>query len=254
MEESLNYAPDVWEYDEREQSHDTAFMLQSPRVNNETDLYCLDSGCTISQTNDLNQLEEVHALDRVVEMANRQRLRTVAQGRLGVVKNVSYTPGIKKLLSERSLIKQGYGIVKLSLQHADIICRTTGKLKGRAYSTNNGLWMIDPLTIKPLDDEVIAKHPEYAMTSSLKDEDAFDHYQNIMFMPQNAMKQLKEQRAVEGFKVSMKSLNEKRPLNTASILGSMTRNPVRRKKMMKQKPPIGHTIIADVYGKYARKV
>jgi len=186
-------------------------------------------------------------------MANRQRLRTVAQGRLGVVKNVSYTPGIKKLLSERSLIKQGYGIVKLSLQHADIICRTTGKLKGRAYSTNNGLWMIDPLTIKPLDDEVIAKHPEYAMTSSLKDEDAFDHYQNIMFMPQNAMKQLKEQRAVEGFKVSMKSLNKKRPLNTALILGSMTRNPVRRKKMMKQKPPIGHTIIADVYGKVRTK-
>jgi hypothetical protein len=158
------------------------------------------------------------------------------------------------------LIKQGYGIVKLSLQHADIISRTTVKLKGRAYSTNNGLWMIDPLTIKPLDDEPIAKHPEYAMTSSLKDKDAFYHAQNIMFRPQNAMRPkrtLKEQRAVEGFKVSMKSLNQKRPLNRALILGSMTRNPVRRKKMMKQKPPIGHTVMyayfADVYGKVRTK-
>ncbi len=38
MAESLNYAPDVWEYDEGEQSHDTTFMLKSSRVNNETDL------------------------------------------------------------------------------------------------------------------------------------------------------------------------------------------------------------------------
>jgi hypothetical protein len=83
--------------------------MTNDRVSNKRNLYCLDSGSTTSQTNSLNELENIRPLKRCVQVANGEHLNTQAQGELGAIKNISYTPGISKLLSERMLINQGYG-------------------------------------------------------------------------------------------------------------------------------------------------
>ena len=125
-------------------------------------------------------MKNIKPYNRIVVVANHQRIKTLAKGIRGVIRNISYTPGIRKLLSEKALIEQGYGIVKLNLEYADIICKTTKKLKGCAYAASNGLWMIDPNDIKPLDREVLLANPDFALSlGSIKNPNTYDHFENI---------------------------------------------------------------------------
>ena len=210
--------------------------------------YILDGGCTRSQTGSMNDLSKVRPDSRIVKMANDTHLRTYAEGEVGHIKHISYTPGIHRLLSENALIQQGYGIIKMDLRSAKIVCRKTGKVKGEAY-LSNGLWRIDPEKIDPLDENVYKAHPEYTLLASVQEEDRLQHFENILFMPQKAMLQLKLAKAVKGFDVKKKSLQQQRPINQSLALGSMTRVPVHRKRKDKEKPEIGHTIVCDLYGK-----
>ena len=223
-------------------------------TNANTDFYyILDGGCSKSQSFTLKRLRDVKPCDRKIVVANGNVLNTVAEGTVGNIRNISYTPGLhRNLLSEKQLIQQGYGIIKMNLNYADIICKTTKKIKGRAYMKEKGLWMIDPSKIKPLDCDVLKNHPEYAMNlSSVKSNNKYNHFENILFMSAKQMLQLKKSQAVKGLSVSIRELRKKRPINLSKVLSSMSRVRTKKKKKNNNKtlPPVSHTIMSDTYGK-----
>ena len=224
-------------------------------VINKSKMYVLDGGCSVSQTHIKTDLINIKPHIRRVEVANGNTLHTIAKGSRGCINNISYTPGCKRLLSEKALIKQGYGVVKMDLDCADIICRATEAIKGRVYShPSTGLFYIDPKDIEPLDKQVLLEHPhynvDYANMSNVINTDVYDHYENILFMSPAGLRKLHEAKAIKGFKIPKKELYVSRPMNVAIPLSSMHSTPVRRKSdPTKVKPPVGHTIIGDVYGK-----
>ena len=212
-------------------------------------LFVLDGGCSAHQTNDINDLTHVEKYYCKVKLANGEHLHTKAKGRIGCIINVSFTPGIKKLLSEIQLIKQGYSIVKNNIKYADILCKVSGELKGRAFSKRSGLWYINPREILPINKEILDDNPDFAYSASVPNENTYEHFDNILFMSQNSMKKLKLSKAVIGFNVSMKEIEMYRPANQSRILASMTKSSVHHKpNYEKEKPKIGQVIIADLYG------
>ena len=133
--------------------------------------------------------------NRRVEVANGGILHTLARGSRGVVRHISYTPGCKRLLSEKALLKQGYGVIKMNTERADIVCRTTNKLKGTAHChPSTGLFYIDPIDIQPLDARVLVENPQYTTDlgnmSNVINRDIHDYYDNILFMPPNGFRKL----------------------------------------------------------------
>jgi hypothetical protein len=243
-------------FDEDDSENDVAYMSNEFHdVTNQRNMYVLDGGSNKSHTPDINELENTKPYHKTVVCANDTKLHTRAKGDLSAIRNVSHTPGIRRVIAERGLILQGYGIVKNNVKYADIYCLTSGKLKGRAYAARNGHWLLDPKQLEPLDPEVLAAHPEYnyeedvTFNASVIDSDIYNHYENILFMSPIKMKQLKESNAVNGLKIPCKEFKKKRQINEAHILGNMTRSSVKRKPIInKKKPKVGHTIVGDVYG------
>jgi hypothetical protein len=245
----------VGAYDDGDDCDHVNMTVDAAAVINKRAMYVLDGGCSVSQTHIKSDLINVTPHNRRVEVANGGILRTVARGSRGVVQHISYTPGCKRLLSEKALLKQGYGVVKMDTDTARIVCRNTNKLKGSANChPSTGLFYIDPMDIQPLDVKVLIDNPQYttdlANMSNVLNSDAYDHYDNILFMSPSGFRKLYDSRAVKGLKLPRSDLEVKRPLNAAIPLSSMPSTRMRRiNDTNKAKPPVGHTIIGDVYGK-----
>ncbi len=203
----------------------------------------LDSGCNVSQTGSKELLSNLVPVSRVVEVANGDRLKTLAVGNIGHISGFSYTPGIHNLLSEKSLLEQGYGIIKLNLEYADIVCAKTMAIKGRAYLGEQGLWTINPTDIEPL-------AIDRANLGSVELRDKFDRFQNLLFLPKDRLLELRDSGRVHGIDIPDKDFQKERPLNRAIVMASMPSARVRRRRNVKKKiPPVGHTIAVDTVGK-----
>ena len=115
-------------YDDGDYVDHVYTSFETTAVINQHVMYVLDGGCSVSQTHIQSDLINITPHNRRVEVANGGILHTLARGSRGV-RHISYTPGCKRLLSEKALLKQGYGVVKMNTERADIVCRTTNRLR-----------------------------------------------------------------------------------------------------------------------------
>jgi hypothetical protein len=181
----------------------------------------LDGGATTTQIPDTSiiPMQNITPVKgRQVEVADGTRYKTVALGDVGVIKNAAYTPGLKHaLISEMQLIEQGYTIHKNNVQEAEIRCATTGALKGIA-TVKGRMWMIDPLSIQPLDDHVIEelnqkRAKDYAnMGKSQNLKDSYTHWHLVTGLPEHRLRELQDCQAIEGLKLSKTDLEKEKPI------------------------------------------
>ena len=80
-------------------------------------MYELDGGSNKSHTPDINELKNTTPYHKTVVCANDTKLLTRAKGELDAIKNVSHTPGTRRVIAERGIILQGYGIIKYIALH-----------------------------------------------------------------------------------------------------------------------------------------
>jgi hypothetical protein len=240
------------EFGEEDSANMCTNLDSSPASN--SNLFILDGGANKSHTNDYSALKNPVKIDRDVRIANNEVLKSKAKGSIGQIRNVQYTPGLVNLLSERQLLLQGYSISKRSVNRVEIRCQVTDKLKGVANADKNGLWLIDPRSIRPIDQEVLEKNPsfldDHAYFGSVKNPSQYDHVDDILFVDKSALKSIANGKLVKGLEIPDSELKKKRPLKAAKVLAAMPR--VSDKKSAdpnKTRPDIGHTVQTDVYGK-----
>ena len=129
-------------------------MTSCQSVSNKSSAYVFVGGATASQTDSTTLLKNIQPYNQNAKSQRQQW------------SNSKYL--LFYWYSEKALILQGCGIVKLNLEYADIICKTTKKLKDRAYAATNGLWINDSNDKKPLDREVLLANPDFAQSRFYK--------------------------------------------------------------------------------------
>ena len=108
-------------YDDGDYVDHVNMSFETGAVINQRVMYVLDGGCSVSQTHIQSDLINITPHNRRVEVANGGILHTLARGSRGVVRHISYTPGRKRLLSEKALLKHEMALLRWTLS-VPILC------------------------------------------------------------------------------------------------------------------------------------